>query len=36
MQEFIEENVKNPQEPILQAAVRCLKPFLHAYHSSAD
>ena len=36
MQEFIEENVKNPQEPILMAAVRCLKPFLQAYYSNAD
>lgn len=34
--EYIEENIKNPQEPILFAAVKCLKPFLNKYHSIED
>lgn len=31
LQEFIEQNIKNPLEPIIVAAVKCLKPFLNEY-----
>lgn len=32
LKKFIEENIKNPLENILQAAVKCLKSFLTQYH----
>jgi hypothetical protein len=36
IQDFIEENIKNPQEIILFSAVKCLKPFLRVYHALDD